>query len=171
MASIVIKDSFKAGKDGIDFSYVRPNGEVKTTRLKKKFSDTINGEKVTFLLPENPTAEQMFAHAEALANRYVRQHVAGQAKAAKMTDAERAEARQRGLDNWNNMTAEQKAAHAKATEVNAEAQREAWKALKNHALLQWHKMLLKFLMTSLLNWLHWDNPNAPAPCVLVPQHS
>ena len=46
-----------------------------------------------------------------------------------MTDAERAEARQRGLDNWNNMTAEQKAAHAKATEVNAEAQRQAWKAL------------------------------------------
>ena len=120
-STIVIKDSFKAVKDGIDFSYVRPNGEVKTTRLKKKFSDTINGEKVTFLLPENPTAEQMFAHAEALATRYVRQHVAGQAKAAAMTDAERAEARQRGLDNWNNMTAEQKAAHAKATEVNAAA--------------------------------------------------
>lgn len=128
-STLVIKDSFKAGKDGIDFSYVRPNGEVKTTRLKKKFSDTINGEKVTFLLPENPTAEQMFAHAEALATRYVRQHVAGQAKAAKMTDAERAEARQRGLDNWNNMTEEQKAAHAKASEVNAEAQRESWKAL------------------------------------------
>ena len=123
MASIVIKDSFKAGKDGIDFSYVRPNGEVKTTRLKKKFSDTINGEKVTFLLPENPTAEQMFAHAEALATRYVRQH------AASMTDAERAEERQRGLDNWNNMTAEQKAAHAEATKVNADAQRQAWKAL------------------------------------------
>ena len=35
-STIVIKDSFKAGKDGIDFSYVRPNGEVKTTRLKKK---------------------------------------------------------------------------------------------------------------------------------------
>ena len=129
MASIVIKDSFKAGKGGIDFSYVRPNGEVKTTRLKKKFSDTINGEKITFILPENPTAEQMLSHAEALATRYVRQHVAGQAKAASMTDAERAEARQRGLDNWNNMTAEQKAAHAEATKVNAEIQREAWKAL------------------------------------------
>ena len=127
--SIVLKDSFSIGKGGIDFSYVRPNGEVKTTRLKKKFTDTINGEKVTFILPENPTAEQMLSHAEALAARYVRQHIAGQAKAASMTDAERAEARQRGLDNWNNMTAEQKAKHAEATKVNAEIQKANWAKL------------------------------------------
>ena len=119
----------KNEKGQITFEYTNSSNQVKRTVLKTIFSETYRGKKRTFKLPENPTAEQMLSHAEALAAVYDRQHVAGLAKASKMTEAERQAAREQGLKNWNNMTAEQKAAHAEATKVNADAQREAWKAL------------------------------------------
>ena len=116
----------KNEKGQITFEYTNSSNQVKRTVLKTIFSETYRGEKRTFRLPENPTAEQMLSHAEALAASYDRQHVAGLAKASKMTEAERQAAREQGLKNWANMSDEQKAAHAEAAKANAEFLKAQW---------------------------------------------
>lgn len=116
----------KNEKGQITFEYTNSSNQVKRTVLKTIFSETYRGKKRTFKLPENPTAEQMLSHAEALAASYDRQHVAGLAKASKMTEAERQAAREQGLKNWANMSDEQKAAHAEAAKANAEFLKAQW---------------------------------------------
>lgn len=116
----------KNEKGQITFEYTNSSNQVKRTVLKTVFSETYRNKKRTFVLPENPTAEQMLAHAEALAASYDRQHVAGLAKASKMTEAERQAAREQGLKNWANMSDEQKAAHAEAAKANAELLKAQW---------------------------------------------
>lgn len=116
----------KNEKCQIIFEYTNSSNQVKRTVLKTIFSETYRGKKRTFKLPENPTAEQMLSHAEALAASYDRQHVAGLAKASKMTEAERQAAREQGLKNWANMSDEQKAAHAEAAKANAEFLKAQW---------------------------------------------
>lgn len=116
----------KNEKGQITFEYTNSSNQVKRTVLKTVFSETYRNKKRTFVLPENPTAEQMLAHAEALAASYDRQHVAGLAKASKMTEAERQAAREQGLKNWENMSDEQKAKHAEAAKANAELLKAQW---------------------------------------------
>lgn len=116
----------KNEKGQITFEYTNSSNQVKRTVLKTIFSETYRGKKRTFRLPENPTAEQMLSHAEALAASYDRQHVAGLAKASKMTEAERQAAREQGLKNWENMSDEQKAKHAEAAKANAELLKAQW---------------------------------------------
>lgn len=116
----------KNEKGQMTFEYKNSSGQVKRTVLKVTFSETYRGKKRTFQLPDNPTAEQMLSHAEALAAVYDRQHVAGLAKASKMTEAERQAAREQGLKNWANMSDEQKAAHAEAAKANAEFLKAQW---------------------------------------------
>ena len=116
----------KNEKGQITFEYKNSSGQVKRTVLKTVFSETYRGKKRTFVLPGNFTAEQMLAHAEALAASYDRQHVAGLAKASKMTEAERAAAREQGLKNWANMSDEQKAKHTEAAKANAELLKAQW---------------------------------------------
>lgn len=116
----------KNEKGQMTFEYKNSSGQVKRTVLKVTFSETYRGKKRTFQLPKDATAEQMLAHAEALAASYDRQHVAGLAKASKMTEAGRQAAREQGLKNWENMSDEQKAKHAEAAEANAELLKAQW---------------------------------------------